>query len=156
MRIAAQRPRPPVAAAVALLISTLLGWALSVSAQTVTLRLVSTAWSPFTNVSGQPRFALDLVEAALKRIGAASATSIVEPAKFTAALLSPTFDGSAAVWHSPEREQALLFSKPYLENRLVLVGRLGADVSAASLSALRGKRIALVEGYAYGDIDNTG
>ena len=45
----------------------------------------------------------------------------------------------------------LLFSKPYLENRLILVGRKGADVSAGTLGALTGKRIAIVEGYAYGD-----
>ena len=42
---------------------------LAVSAQTTQLRLVSTAWSPFTNEPGQPRFALDLVEAGLGRIG---------------------------------------------------------------------------------------
>ena len=41
----------------------------------------------------------------------------------------------------------LLFSQPYLENRLVLVGRQGADVSATALTALKGKRIAIVEGY---------
>ena len=41
-----------------------------VSAQTTPLTLVSTAWAPFTNAPGQPRFALDLVEAALGRIGA--------------------------------------------------------------------------------------
>ena len=36
------------------------------------------------------------------------------------------------------------------QNRLVLVGRAGADVSAATLTALKGRRIAIVEGYAYG------
>ena len=41
----------------------------TVFAQTTELRLVSTAWSPFTNAPGQPRFALDLVDAALGRIG---------------------------------------------------------------------------------------
>ena len=55
-----------------------------------------------------------------------------------------------------EREKVLLFSQPYLENRLVLVGRKGADVSATGMSALKGRRIAIVEGYAYGDIDNAG
>ena len=45
----------------------------------------------------------------------------------------------------------LLFSQPYLENRLVLVGRRGDDVSATALGGARGRRIALVEGYSYGD-----
>jgi ABC-type amino acid transport substrate-binding protein len=134
----------------------IIGATFSLSAQKTELRLVSTVWSPFTNASGQPRFALDLVETALGRIGVSSATSIVDPAMFTQTLLSGSFDGSAAVWTGPGREQALLYSQPYLENRLVLVGRKGADVSAAQFSALKGKRLALVEGYAYGDIDQAG
>jgi polar amino acid transport system substrate-binding protein len=115
------------------------------------LSLVSTAWTPFTNAPGQPRFALDLVEAALGRIKRASTTTIVPPAQFTAALISGKFDGSAAAWKDAERERELLFSAAYLENRLVLVGRFGADVSAKTLGDLKGRRIAIVEGYAYGD-----
>jgi polar amino acid transport system substrate-binding protein len=115
------------------------------------LTLVSTAWPPFTNSAGQPRFALDLVETALRRVGLATTTAIVPDEEFTRALLSGVFDGSAAAWRDAAREAALVFSKPYLENRLVLVGRTGADVSARSLGELRGKRVAIVSGYAYGD-----
>lgn len=127
------------------------------SATTTKLRLVSSAWSPFTNTTRQPRFALDLVEAALGRIGVTATTTIVEPKQFTAALLQGDFDGSAAAWKDPEREKVLLFSQPYLENRLVLVGRTGADVSANTLSGLTGRKIAIVEGYSYGDtVDRSG
>jgi polar amino acid transport system substrate-binding protein len=130
---------------------------LAVSAQTKQLRLVSTAWPPFTNQPGQPRFALDLVEAALGRFGLSADTTIVDAAKFTPSLLSDRFDGSAAAWKDAERERALVFSQPYLENRLILVARRGDDVSAASLAALKGKRIAIVEGYSYGDdVDKSG
>ena len=115
------------------------------------LSLVSTAWPPFTNVAGQPRFALDLVEKAFGRIGVIAKTTIVDAAQFTPSLLDPEFDGSAAAWKDPERERLLLFSQPYLENRLVLIGPHGADVSAASLSELKGKRVAVVGGYSYGD-----
>jgi polar amino acid transport system substrate-binding protein len=126
-------------------------------AQTTPLLLVSTAWPPFTNAAGQTRLALDLVEAALGRIALPSKTAIVSAAEFTPALLSGRFDGSAAVWKDPERERVLIFSQPYLENRLVLVGRHGADVSAKAPSALAGKRIAIVEGYSYGDtLDRSG
>jgi polar amino acid transport system substrate-binding protein len=125
-------------------------------ADTAPLRLVSTVWPPFTN-DGEPRFALDLVDAALGRIGVTAKTSIVEPTRFTPAVLSNTYDGSAALWKDAERERVLLFSQPYLENRLILVGRRGEDVSATSLGALKGKRIALVEGYSYGDaVGNSG
>jgi polar amino acid transport system substrate-binding protein len=129
----------------------------TISAQAAPLTLISTAWPPFTNAAGQPRFALDLVEAALGRFGVTARTTIVTAAEFTPALLSGRFDGSAAVWKDPERERVLIFSQPYLENRLVLVGRHGADVSAKTLGDLKGRRVAIVEGYSYGEsIDSAG
>jgi ABC-type amino acid transport substrate-binding protein len=119
--------------------------------QATTLHLVSTPWSPFTNVPGKARFALDLVHSALERLGIRSDTTIVEEGRLTPSLLSGEFDGSAALWRDAARERALIYSQPYLENRLILVGALGSDVSAKRLDELAGKRLALVEGYAYGD-----
>jgi polar amino acid transport system substrate-binding protein len=143
--------------AILLVLLSFTGASLAVSAQTTPLRLVSTAWSPFTNEPGQPRFALDLVEAALGRIGLSAKTTIVEAERFTVALLGGEFDGSAAAWKDAERERVLVFSQPYLENRLILVGRRNADVSAKALTDLAGKRIAIVAGYSYGDaIDRSG
>jgi len=121
------------------------------AAQAPQLQLVSTPWSPFTNAPGQPRYALDLVGEALKRAGIIAETVLVDEDSLTPSLLSGEFDGSAALWKDTERERALLFSQPYLENRLILVGRRGSDVSATSLSDLAGKRIALIAGYAYGE-----
>jgi polar amino acid transport system substrate-binding protein len=128
---------------------------LTSAAQVNTLRLVSTAWSPFTNEKGQPRFAQDLVEAAFARIGLAVESTIVEAAQFTPALMTEAFDGSAAAWKDADRERILFFSEPYLENRLVLVARRGTDATAKALTALKGKRIAIVEGYSYGDAITT-
>ena len=125
------------------------------AAQDRQLQLASTAWSPFTNAPGQARFALDLVGAALERVGVVAETVIVDEARLTPALLSGEFDGSAALWRDAERERALIYSQPYLENRLILVGRQGSDVSATSLADLAGKRIALVAGYAYGEAVET-
>ena len=132
-------------------------WLTAAGQTTTRLRLVSTIWPPFTNNSGQPRFALDLVEEGTRRIGVTTTTAFVEAAKFTPAILTGPFDGSGAAWKDAERERALLFSQPYLENRLILVARRGGDVSAKALAELKGKRIAIVEGYSYGDtIDTTG
>jgi len=135
----------------AFILSAILTGTLIVSAQSNQLRLVSTVWPPFTNEPGQPRFALDLVETALSRFGVTSKTSIVDAAQFTPALLEGAFDGSAAAWRDADRDRVLLFSQPYLENRLILVGRKGSDVSPTTLSALKGKRVAIVGGYAYGN-----
>jgi polar amino acid transport system substrate-binding protein len=121
------------------------------SAQGKDLRLVSTVWPPFTNASGQPRFALDLVEAALDRSGVPSATTFVDNARYSAAITTGPFDGSGAAWHDADREKALIFSQPYLENRLILIARKGGDVSATTPAGLKGRRLAVVEGYAYGE-----
>jgi len=114
------------------------------------LILVSTAWPPFTNQPGQARVALDLVETALGRFGMRATTTFVSAAQYTPALLEGRFDGSAAAWKDEDRERMLIFSQPYLQNRLVLVGRRGADVSAAKLADLKGARVAIVDGYSYG------
>jgi len=115
------------------------------------LRLVSTVWAPFTNAPGEVRIALDLVGEAMKRIGVTSSTVLVDDANFTSSLLTGRFDGSAAAWKDAERERVLVFSDPYLENRLILVGRRGSDVTATTLAALAGKKVAIVGGYSYGD-----
>jgi polar amino acid transport system substrate-binding protein len=141
---------------VALLTVFCAAFSIAIAAQS-RLVLVSTAWPPFTNAPGQPRFALDLVEAALGRLGVTAETRIVGASQFTSSLLRPAFDGSAAAWKDAERERVLIFSQPYLENRLVLVGVRGADTSAKTLADLAGKRVAIVEGYSYGDsITNAG
>jgi len=119
--------------------------------QTKTLHLASTPWSPFTNSPGKPRLALDFVHTALERLGISSDTTIIEESKLTPFLLNGVFDGSAALWKDPDRERALIYSRPYLENRLILVGKKGSDVSAKTLADVAGTRLALVEGYAYGD-----
>ena len=129
---------------------------LAATAQQRELRLVSTIWPPFTNQPGQARFALDLVEAAFERMGVTTITAFVDNAQFTPALVDGPFDGSPAAWRDRQREQAMLFSDAYLENRLVLVGRRGTDVSAKALTVLKGRRVAVVEGYAYGEIDALG
>jgi polar amino acid transport system substrate-binding protein len=127
-----------------------------VNSQTSRLNLASDTWPPFTDVSTKHAFALDLVHEALARAKVQESTTIIDFQGVMNGILSKKFDGSAALWYSPEREKYLLFSKPYLENRLILVGKKGSDVSATSLSQLKGKRIAVVGSYAYGplQVDN--
>jgi len=115
------------------------------------MQLVSDVWPPFTDVEGKPRQAIDLVQAALRRAGRSSTVVIVSWNTAVPLLEKAYYAGSAALWKSAEREKYMIFSKPYLENRLVLVGRAGTDVSATSFAALAGKRLALTRGYAYGD-----
>jgi ABC-type amino acid transport substrate-binding protein len=115
------------------------------------LRLASDLWPPFTDQPGTHRIAIDIVHTALERAGIEAATTIVDWKKVEPGIRSGSYDGSAAMWRSAKRERDLLFSAPYLENRLVLVGRKGSDVQATKISDLAGKRVAAVGHYAYGD-----
>ncbi len=116
----------------------------------VRLRLVSTKWPPYTDGSDKPRLAIELVHRALKRSGHEPVSEIRAPGTLMTALESDDLDGTAAVWKSVKRARVLRFSIAYLQNRLVLVGRKGSDVTPASLRELSGKRLAVVDGYAYG------
>jgi polar amino acid transport system substrate-binding protein len=129
-----------------LLVSTLVE-----AAPPTTLKLVSDVWPPFTDVEGKPREAIELVKAALLRGGVQARFSITTWSAAVEAIETGKADGSAAMWKTPEREKYLVFSKPYLENRLVLVGRKGEPVSFTKMSELAGKRLALTKGYAYGE-----
>ena len=119
------------------------------------VQLASDVWPPFTNHFGEPRFAIELVHVALTRSGYSPATEILDRWTVPEDLKADKFDGCGALWKSAEREEYLLFSKPYLESRLHLAGKKGSDVSIKDLSELKGKRIALVKGYAYGPLIDT-
>ena len=114
------------------------------------LRLSSDAWPPFTDAIGQPRVALEIVHTALTRIGHKAETTIVEAGSLIPIIRDGRSQGSGALWRTPEREEFLVYSEPYLENRLILVGRRGADVSAASWQDLRKRKVAVVQAYGYG------
>ncbi|MEM9326475.1 MAG: ABC transporter substrate-binding protein [Bacteroidota bacterium] len=124
---------------------------LVVLAQPKGLRLASDVWPPFTNVESRQRVALELVNEALRRDDIVAVTEITDFKSVLDGITSGQYNGSAALWKNGEREKDFFFSEAYLENRLVLVGRKGADVSSSSFKQLAGKRIAIVHGYAYGD-----
>ena len=127
-----------------------------VFAQSSQLRLVSTVWPPFTN---QPDSRV-LRSTWSRRPSAVSGSPPRRPSSMPRSSRRPCSAGISTAaprpGEDPERDRVLLFSQPYLENRLVLVGRKGSDVSAPALTALKGKRIAIVGGYSYGNaIDET-
>ena len=124
------------------------------AASTPTLRLVSDHWPPFTDEEGRARVAIELVQAALTRASRASSTEILtgDFGGIVQRIEAGEYDGSAALWMTPEREKSLRFSAPYLENRLVLVGREGSPVEIQNMAKLKGKRVATVSNYAYGEV----
>ncbi len=114
------------------------------------INLAAEIWPPFSDVKGEKGFALELVREGLLRGGVEMELTIIEFDAVMDGINSHTFQGSPTLWKTADRENYLLYSEPYLENRLILVGRKGSDVSAKSLKELKDKRIAIISGYAYG------
>ncbi len=124
---------------------------MSLMAQTDTLKLSFDVWPPFTNVQEEKSLATDIVKTALDRVSINSALIVSDFESVTEGISSGKYDGSPAFWKSKERGQTLVFSDPYMENQLILVGRKGTDVNQTFFSELEQKRIGLVKDYAYGD-----
>jgi len=129
----------------------LLGISTTLQAQTTQLTLASDIWPPFTNAPGETAVAMEIVKTALNRNSIAVKPKVADFTIVLEGLEKGIFQGSSALWKTSEREEYLIYSKPYLFNQLVLVGRKGSDVSAQNMSELSGKKIAVVAGYAYGE-----
>src|SRR5688572_26234699 len=102
--------------------------------QDASLKLASDVWPPFTDKSDKKAVAVDLVKEALRRAGIEVKTEITDFPIVIGGSQQGTYQGSATVWQTAEREGYMKFSNPYLQNKLVLVALKGANVSARKLS----------------------
>lgn len=118
-------------------------------AQTETLKLAVDVWPPFTNVESEKSIALDLVNEAMLRSNVSVSHTILNFEDIQPQVLNKNYDGMSSLWKTKEREQLYVFSEPYLQNRLILVGLKGANVDMINADELNGKRVGLVSGYAY-------
>lgn len=108
-------------------------------------------WPPFIldgSVEGKSE---QLVCQALQRAGHECRVDVQDWDDVLQAAKSGEIDGIAAVWRNPAREAYLLFSEPYLTNRIVPVLPRDAKLRIATPADLQGLRVALVENYAYGE-----
>ena len=119
------------------------------AAEAVTL--ANDEWPPFILAEGQQGKAERLVCEALERSGHACTVNIEEWETVLSKARTGEIDGIAAAWRNPDREAYLLFSEPYLTNRIIPVVRPDFDGFIKSAADLRDLRVALVTDYAYGD-----
>lgn len=120
------------------------------------VRLASDVWPPFTDVEDEKSLALDIVDSALSRSGIDVNYEIMGFEDVMNQIHLGEMDGSAALWYTSERSNFLLFSEPYLQNQLILVGKKGSDVGFYSFAEMDGKSIGAVANYAYTDPTDTG
>ena len=115
------------------------------------LTLGNSDWPPFT-IKGQRQGASErLVCEALNRAGWNCSVKVYDWDQVLEDASEGTVDGVAAIWRTPEREQYLLFSEPYLTNRIVPVIAKDSKIFVQKVSDLSGWRVAMVPDYAYGD-----
>lgn len=124
-------------------------------AQEGPLKLASDQWPPFTDTDPNSAVALNLVREALRRIKIETEVTIQDFEDVMTGIEHNSFDGSAALWMTGEREAILLFSNAYMQNQLVLVGKRGQDVDLLAMNGLANRSLGLVDGYAYNrDFEN--
>lgn len=121
----------------------------SSNTQAQSLKLASDTWAPFTDTEDKQSIAIDIVSEALQNIDVKNSNQIVTFKEVTEGIKNNTFDGSAALWKTKEREESMIFSAPYLENQLVLVANIGTKTNLSVNSDLHHKKLGLVKGYAY-------
>ena len=119
-------------------------------AQENKIALASDIWPPFTDSAGNTSFAIDIVKTALNRTGVGIENKMMRFSNVLESIQEGEVDGSAALLLSDERKEFMVFSDPYLHNQLIVVGRKGSDVSQGSLHEFEGKKVGIVENYAYG------
>jgi len=113
------------------------------------LNLGSDVWPPFTNEGSERSIAFDIVTEGLARNSLSMQPQLLEFKEVLSGIKAGNLDGSAALWKTEEREEIMIFSEPYLENRLILVGLKGTEVNFKSVEELNNQRLGVVANYAY-------
>lgn len=115
------------------------------------LTLGNSDWPPFI-IEGPERGASEeLVCEALKLAGWSCTVKVYDWDKVIEDTQKGSVDGIAAVWRTPEREKYLLFSEPYLTNRILPIVAKNSNIYLVGISDLAGWRVAMVPDYAYGE-----
>jgi len=115
------------------------------------LVLSNDTWPPFIIEGSEQGTSEMLVCQALERSGWPCSVDVKDWETVLNEARIGAIDGIAAAWRNPDRETYLLFSEPYLSNRIVPVVSNGSPDAITSIRDLSGLRVALVNDYAYGD-----
>lgn len=115
------------------------------------LSLSNDAWPPYIVEGDEQGTAELLVCQALERSGWSCGVKVDDWDNVLTQAREGAIDGIAAAWYSSDRDSYLLFSKPYLSNRIVSVVNNENPVVIGTSEDLAGLRVALVKDYAYGD-----
>lgn len=120
------------------------------------IRVVGDSWPPYVDKTLPDNgLAVAIVDAGLRKSGYTPDFRVAQWSKALAGAKAGLYDVVAAIWYSDERNDTLLFSEPFLENRVYFVKRRGSPVRFSNLNELSAYRIGVVRDFSYGpEIDN--
>lgn len=117
-----------------------------------TLNIVSSQWPPYVDDTATNKgLAVELVNKALQRKGYHPRLHIDNWQRALEGVKIGVFDASCAIWKTAERERDLLFSDPYLNNKVSFIKKKSLLVEYAHFTDLTGFIIGVVRGYAYNE-----
>lgn len=115
------------------------------------LRLLANTSPPYADASlPEQGLALELVRHVFARTDYAPEITIENWSRAVEGARMGVYDALASVWFTPEREQDLLFSEPYLESKLIILKLRKHRRPYTSLQELAGSRLGVRSDYAYG------
>lgn len=116
------------------------------------LVVVSDTWPPYTDPELKGNgLAINLVTTALKRAGYPASVKFESWPRTMQGVNIGVYDVIGAIWYTSDRAEAFAFSEPYLTNVVKVVRRKDRAFPFNHLTDLVGKRVGIVNGYAYGD-----
>jgi polar amino acid transport system substrate-binding protein len=115
------------------------------------LTVAASPWPPYVGERLERKgLAVNIVTEALRRAGYTPTVTVVDWPRDLEGTQSGTFDVIASVWRTDERAELLSFSEPYLLSETHFVKLRDATYRYDTLEDLKGLRIGIVGGYAYG------
>ncbi len=119
------------------------------------INIVSSQWPPYVDDSLPGKgLAFELVNQALQRKGYQPRLNIDSWPRALEGVQIGVFDATCAIWKTAAREHYLLFSQPYLTNKISFIKKKSLEVEYTQLSDLKGFIIGTVRDYAYNDAFN--
>jgi polar amino acid transport system substrate-binding protein len=135
----------------ALFCSILLIAATPLLADRETVTLGNEPWPPYVLAGDDKGTAELIVCEALDRAGWDCDIQLDEWEKTLQQASIGELDGVAAIWHTPERAESLLYSRSYLTNRLVPVYSNSLELNIREVGDLTGLRVVTEVQVAYGE-----
>ena len=109
-------------------------------------------WPPFISKErADDGVAIALIREIFKRSGNEMSFDELPWSRAIDSVKTGAVDILPGVWHNEERTKYLIYSEPYLYNRIVFIKKKGDGFEYDGIGSLEGKKVGTVQDYNYGD-----